>query len=62
MVFVADRGRDSGFDEEKVKEVQNQLTAFIKENQHRAISDDEISQKINELFDNISKLEVQNVE
>lgn len=62
MVFVADRGRDSGFDGEKVKEVQNQLTAFIKENQHRAISDDEISQKINELFDNISKLEVQNVE
>ena len=62
MVFVADRGKNSGFDGEKIKEVQNQLSAFIKENQYRAISDDEISQKINELFDNVSKPKVENVE
>jgi hypothetical protein len=62
MVFVADQGKNSGFDGEKIKEVQNQLASFIKENQHRAISDDEISQKINELFDNISKSKVQDVE
>jgi hypothetical protein len=43
MVFVADHGKNSGFDGEKIKTVQNQLAAFIKENQHRAISDDEIS-------------------
>lgn len=56
MISIADKGRLQGYSSEQIKEVQKNVTEFIKENQNRNITDEEINKQVIDYFNNLSKL------